>query len=228
MQLFGNIIYLCNKQSIMKQIFTLILSIGFCTAVMAQAHTETVKYQKIDRQAVVNDIPFSEKTIREAIENKMGQLGYKGKESKGFVVYQGVKMAELGKEAYDLYFMADKKSRRDKDNSTLTLMISKGFDAFVADSSDVALISNAKEYLNNIKAMVGAYDLEQQIIAQEDAIKKADKKYNNTVEDGISLEKKRKNIEKDIEDNKKDQASQQAEIEKQRQILQTLRGKRKQ
>jgi hypothetical protein len=212
----------------MKQIFTFIVSLGFCAASMAQAHTETVKYQKIDRQAVVNDMPFPEKTVRNAIDNKMEQLGYKGKESKGFVVYQSVKLAELGKESYDLYFMADKKSRKDKDNSILTLMISKGFEAFVADSTDAALISNAKEYLNNIKTTIGAYDLEQQIITQEDAIKKADKKYNNTVEDGVSLEKKKKNIEKDIEDNKKDQAAQQAEIEKQKQILETLRGKRKQ
>jgi hypothetical protein len=212
----------------MKQILSFILSLAFCAAAMAQSHTETVKYQKNDRQAVVNDMPFPEKTVRNAIDNKMEQLGYKGKETKGFVLYQSVKMAELGKDAYDLYFMADKKSRRDKENSTLTLMISKGFDAFAADSSDAALMSNAKEYLNNIKTMIGAYDLEQQIIAQEDAIKKADKKYNNTVEDGVSLEKKKKNIEKDIEDNKKDQAAQQAEIEKQKQILETLRGKRKQ
>jgi hypothetical protein len=48
------------------------------------------------------------------------------------------------------------------------------------------------------------------------------------VEDGESLEKKRKNIEKDIEDNKKNQANQKSETEKQRQILDTLRGKRKQ
>jgi hypothetical protein len=212
----------------MKQILSFIVSLAFCAAAMAQSHTETVKYQKIDRQAVVNDMPFPEKTVRNAIDNKMEQLGYKGKETKGFVVYQSVKMAELGKDAYDLYFMADKKSRRDKENSTLTLMISKGFDAFAADSTDAALMSNAKEYLNNIKTMIGAYDLEQQIIAQEDAIKKADKKYNNTVEDGVNLEKKKKNIEKDIEDNKKDQAAQQAELDKQKQILETLRGKRKQ
>jgi hypothetical protein len=212
----------------MKQICTFIVALGFCTASIAQSRTETVKYQKIDRQAVVNEIPFAEKTVRDAIDNKMGQLGYKGKESKGFIVYKGVKLAELGKDAYDLYFMADKKSRKDKENAILTLMISKGFDTFAADSTDAPLMSNAKEYLNNIKAMISAYDLDQQIIAQEDAVKKVDKKYNNLVDDGQSLEKKKKSIEKDIEDNKKDQASQQTELEKQRQILETLRGKRKQ
>jgi hypothetical protein len=212
----------------MKHILTFIVSLVFCTAALAQSRTETVSYLKINRQAVVNEIPFAEKTVRDAIDSKMQQLGYKGKDSKGFTVYKGVKIAELGNESYDLYFMADKKNRKDKDNSVLTLMISKGFEVFAADSTDAALMSNAKEYLNNIKTMIAAYDLDQQIIAQEDAVKKADKKYNNLIDDGQSLEKKRKNIEKDIEDNKKDQAAQQAELDKQKQILETLRGKRKQ
>ena len=212
----------------MKYIITLICAFAFCSALTAQSRTATVEYQKINRQGVVAEIPFPEKTIRDAIDNKMEQMGYKGKDSKGFTVYKGVRMPELGNDSYDLYFTADRKSRKEKENSTLTLMISKGFDAFVSDSSDARVMSNAKNYLDTIKNMIAAYDLEQQIVVQEDAVKKADKKYNNLIDDGASLEKKKKNIEKDIEDNKKNQASQQAEIENQKQILETLRGKRKQ
>jgi len=212
----------------MKYIITLICTFAFCSVSTAQSRTTTVEYQKINRQGVVAEIPFPEKTIRDAIDNKMEQMGYKGKDSKGFTVYKGVRMPELGNDSYDLYFTADRKSRKEKENSTLTLMISKGFDAFVSDSSDARVMSNAKNYLDTIKNMIAAYDLEQQIVVQEDAVKKADKKYNNLIDDGASLEKKKKNIEKDIEDNKKNQASQQAEIEKQKQILETLRGKRRQ
>jgi hypothetical protein len=211
----------------MKYILTLILSVVVYTATIAQSRTEMVTYQKINRQAVVNDIPFPEKTVRDAIDNNMGQMGYKGKDTKGFTVYKGVRLPALGNDLYDLYFSADRKSRKEKEYATLTMMITKGMDNFVADSTDAAVVSNAKAYLDSIKIMIAAYDLEQQIIAQEDAVKKADKKYNNLIDDGVSLEKKRKNIEKDIEDNKKDQTSQQAEIEKQRQILETLRSKRK-
>lgn len=203
----------------------LFLSLSFVTA---QSTTATVEYLKINRQAVVNDVPFPEKTIKDAIDNKMQQMGYKGKESKGFMVYKGVRLPELGSESYDLYFMADRVSRKNKDNSTLTLLISKGFDNFAADSTDGSLIKNAKTYLDSIRNMIAAYDLELQVTAQEDAVKKADKKYSNLVDEGESLEKKRKNIEKDIADNKKDQENQKAEIEKQKQILETLRGKRKQ
>ena len=212
----------------MKHLFTSACALALFITAAAQSRTTTVEYLKINRQAVVAEIPFPEKTTRDAIDSKMEQMGYKGKDSKGFTVYKGVRMPELGSDSYDLYFMADRKSKKEKESSTLTLMITKGFDSFVSDSSDSRVMNNAKNYLDTIRNMIAAYDLEQQIIAQEDAVKKADKKYNNLVDDGASLEKKRKNIEKDIEDNKKDQASQQAEIEKQKQILETLRGKRKQ
>lgn len=212
----------------MKHILVMAVCLVTAQLATAQATTATVEYLKINRQAVVNDIPFPEKTIKDAIDNKMQQMGYKGKESKGFMVYKAVRLPELGSESYDLYFMADRLSRKNKDNSTLTMLISKGYDNFAADSTDGSLMKNAKTYLDSIRNMIAAYDLELQIQAQEDAVGKADKKYNNLIEEGESLEKKRKSIEKDIEDNKKDQANQKTEAEKQKQILETLRGKRKQ
>jgi len=214
------------KNNLMKYIFTLLFTLAVYTVATAQSRTTTVEYQKINRQAVVNEIPFPEKTVRDAIDNKMQQMGYKGKDSKGFMVYKGVSISELGNDTYDLYFMADKKSRKEKGSAILTLMITKGYDNFISESSDAQVMVNAKNYLNNIGNIIAASDLEQQIAAQEDVVKKTDKKYNSLVDDGQNLEKKRKNIEKDIEDNKKDQATQQAEIEKQKQILETLRGKR--
>ncbi|WP_462254306.1 hypothetical protein [Ferruginibacter sp.] len=211
----------------MKYAFTFIFLTALYLSTAAQSRTATVEYQKINRQAVVSEIPFPEKTIRDAIDNKMQQMGYKGKDSKGYTVYKGVRMPELGNDSYDLYFMADRKSRKEKENSNLTLMISKGFDSFIADSTDSKVMDNAKNYLDSIKNIIAAYDLEQQIIAQEDAVKKADKKSTSLIDDGVSLEKKRKNIEQDIADNKKNQTNQLAEIEKQKQILEVLRGKRK-
>ena len=211
----------------MKHTLLLITALAIGATTMAQTRTATVEYQKINRQSIVTEIPFPEKTIKDAIDNKMELMGYKGKDSKGFTVYKGVKMPELGNDSYDLYFMADRKSRKEKENSTLTLMITKGFDSFVSDSSDAKVISNAKNYLDSIKNMIADYDLEQQIMGQEDVVKKADKKNTSLIDDASSLEKKKKSIEKDIEDNKKDQANQVTEIGKQRQILDTLRGKRR-
>lgn len=212
----------------MKKIITLISLCCLYISASAQSTIETVSYLKTDRQAVVNEIPFPEKTIMNAIDNKMEQMGYKGKSTKGFTVYKGVRMAELGNGEYDLYFSADRKSRRNKDNSTLTLLISTGNEVFVTDKTNSGLMDNAKIYLDSIADMIGAYDLEQQITAQQDALDKASKKYNSLIDDGQSLEKKKKSLEKDIEDNKKDQEKQSADFEKQKLILETLKGKRKQ
>ncbi len=212
----------------MKTLFTFLAIAAFYLSVQAQSEITTVNYLKIDRQAVANEIPFSEKTIMKAIDNKMQQMGYKGKDTKGFTVYKAVRLPELGSANYDLYFIAERKSRRNKENSTVTLMISKGEENFATAKDDAALIDNAKKYLENILPMITAYDLEQQIIEQQDAVNNADKKYNNLIDEGQSLEKKRKNIEKDIEDNKKNQENQAIEIEKQKQKLETLKASRKQ
>lgn len=212
----------------MKKITAFIFLCCLYTMVTAQSSIETVSYLKNDQQAVVNEILFPEKTIMNAIDNKMEQMGYKGKSTKGFTVYKGVRMADLGTGEYDLYFSADRKSRRNKDNSTLTLMISTGNEIFATEKTNAGLMDNAKKYLNGISNMIEAYDLEQQVLEQQDVITKSDKKFNSLVDDGKSLEKKRKDVEKDIEDNKKDQEKQLADIEKQKLLLETLKGKRKQ
>lgn len=212
----------------MKKIFILIALSGLYISVTAQLVTTTVNYLKIDRDAITNEFPFSEKTIMHAIDERMLQLGYKGKDSKDFTVYKAVILPELGSAKYDLYFLADRKSRRDKENATVTLMISKGADNFATLISDAALFDKAKQYLQSMLPIITAYDLELQIVDQQDAVNNADKKYNNLIDEGQSLEKKRKNIEKDIEDNKKNQENQAIEIEKQKQKLESLKGSRRQ
>ena len=212
----------------MKHTTLLIISFVLSTILFGQSHTTDVEYKKINHEAIVNDIPFPENIVAGAIKDKMEKIGYKGKNTKNFTVYSGVRMPELGNDSYDLYFMTDRKSRKEKETTVVTLLLSKGLENFITDSSDVTVINNAKTYLDNIKVMIAAYDLEQQIIDQEDFVKKTDKKLANLKGDGVDMEKKKKKLEQQIEDNKKNQLDQQGELERQRQILETLRGKRKQ
>ena len=211
----------------MKQLclaFVLFLSHSFS---FSQSKSTEVDYQKQSRPAIVNDVPFGAKTIENAIDDTLSKMGYKGTGSKGFTVYKGVRFSQLGPDAYDLYFMVDKKSRKDNENSTVTMMISKGFDAFVSKSSDKAVFENAQTYLDSLRNMVAKYDLEQQISAQEEELKKAVKKNTELQDKAKDLEKKKRRLEDDISDNIKDQQNQVKELEKQRQILEVLRGKRK-
>lgn len=212
----------------MKRLVFLLLGCCLYTVSMAQARSTKVEYQKEMRQAIEHDVPFPAKTVENALEDAFSKMGYKNTSSKGFTVYKGVRMQELGSDTYDLYFMVDKKSRKDKDNSTVTMMVSKGFDAFITENDDKTVFGNAKTYLDSLRNMLAAYDLEQQIIAQEEELKSADKKSTNLQDEGKDLEKKKRRLEQQIEDNIKDQEKQVKELDKQKQILETLKGKRKQ
>ena len=210
----------------MKRSILLFISIVIAGHVFSQARNATVEYQKAPQSAVEMEVPYPEKTVSKAIEDKLEKLGYKGKESKGFVVYRSVRMPELGPDAYDLYFKTDRKSRKEKDVTILTMLVSSGMDKFLDNSSTV--MSNAKTFLDSQVVVVEAYDLEVQVGDQESQVKKADKKMVNLTEEAEDLQKKKKKLEKDIEENLKAQEDQKKETEKQNLILSTLRGKRKQ
>jgi len=197
---------------------------GLFTKADAQSRTSKIEYQKADREAIVNEVPFPVDMILKALEDTLEKMGYKGKESKGFIVYKGVKMPALGSGAYDLYFSVDRKSKKEKNISNVTMMISKGFDSFITEKSDPGLVQNAKTYLDNLRNTVAVYDRNQQITGQEEAVIKLEKKIESLTEDAADLQKKKKKLEKEIEDNIKEQADQQKELEKQRQVLSTLKG----
>ena len=152
-------------------------------ASIAQTQSSRIEYQKISRPALVNEVPLLPKPLKMPSKKPLKD-GLQGSSAKDFTVYKGVRMSSLAPDSYDIYFMVEKKSRRDKDNSTVTMMISKGYDAFVDESTDATVVSNGKDFLNNLRDIVSAYDLEQQIAAQMDEVKSAEKKANSLEEEG--------------------------------------------
>lgn len=212
----------------MKKIVVLVALFLGTVPAFSQAHLTTVDYQKTMQPGVELEMPFSDKTVINTIINKIEKLGYKANTSKGFTIFKGVVIRDISPNSLDLYFVAERKSRKEKDASILTMMLSSGFERFIGDSTNSKIIDNAKVFLNNLFTEVEAFDLELQVKDQDDAAKKADKKYNNLVEDGQDLQKKKIKLEKEIVENIKKQADQKAESEKQLQILETLKAKRKQ
>lgn len=193
---------------------------------VAQTKKGSADYQKQGRPALINDVPFPVKTIENALEDKFRKMGHKSSSSKGYIIFRGVRTDELGPDSYDLFFSAERASRKDKENSTVTMLISKGNDVFVADTLDSRVYDNGKDFMDNLRSTVAAYDLEQQILDQEETIRKAEKKDKNLKDESDDLQKKKRKIDADIDQNTKDQADQLKELEKQRQLLETLKEKR--
>jgi len=212
----------------MRKSLLLAALIFIAVASFAQARSVTAEYQKIKQPAIEIEIPFPEKTVVKSFVDYFERLGYKGKETKGYYTFKEVRLPKMGPGIYDIYFKADPKSRREKDNTILTFLLSNGYEKFLSGAENDSVISNAKQFLNEQQNNVTAFDLEMQISAQDEITKKEDKKLANLSADGVDLVKKKERIESDIQENIKKKAAQKAEVEKQMLIFETLKNKRKQ
>lgn len=210
-----------------KIIYTLIAILIFTYTSFSQSHYTFIDFKDAKRPAIQTEFAYDDKTVSNAIDEKLTKMGYKGKETKGYMVYKGVMLPELGNQPYDLYFSVDRKSRKDKDNAVVNMLVSTGNERFVSDTSDSRVINNAKSYLDNLLPSIAAYDLQQQVNAQQDAVTKAEKKYKSLQNDADDLQKKKKKLEQQMEDNIKAQKEQQAEIENQRKLFETLKARQK-
>lgn len=211
----------------MKKAIILVTILFAASSSFAQARLATAEFNKTQQPAIETEIPFEEKTVMKSLVDKMEKKGYKGKESKGYMVFKGVSLPELGAGTYDLYFKTDRKSRKEKDITILTMMVSSGFEKFISETDNATAVDGAKTFLNGQTAHATEYDLEQQIKEQDEVVTKYDKKLKDLAEDSASLVKKKEKLEKEMTENKEKQKDQAAELEKQRLILDTLKGKRK-
>lgn len=216
-----------NKNIHMKRnMFTLLLVVGFVTMASAQAYEGTIQYNKKKQQAVMIDYGFAPEAVENAFVQKMAKLGYKPKEEKGilnkdkgFLVFKNSYVTDISSERMDYIVKVERKSRKEKDEAVLYVILSKD-DKNLMDALSPEDIGRAKSYLNNLLPDVEAASLELEIKAQEETIAKAEKKLRDLRDDQASLEKK-------LADNKTEQENTQKDIENQKQSLGVLIGKRK-
>jgi hypothetical protein len=209
-----------------KIIYTLIAILFYNFSVLAQARYVFIQFKDGQRPGIQNEVPYPEKVVRGAIQTKMENLGAKRKDSKGFDIYRGVVLPELGGGTYDLYFKVDRKSKSLQNISIVSMLVSRGSEVYITENDDPQTINNAKTFLDNLFVTAAAYSLDQEIRAQEETVSKAEKKYKNLTEDADDLQKKKKKIEQQIEDNIRDQKNQQSEIEKEKKLLETIRSRK--
>jgi hypothetical protein len=210
----------------MKNFFTAIaffISVSFCKA---QSYEGSVDYQKKDEKAMVIEFPYAPSIVEDAIIDKMEKMGYKKKESKGFLVFRNAVLKEISSEPADYMIRVEKKSRKERDDAVVYLLINRNAENIIA-RNDALVNSNAKIFLNGLGPIVEAFSLEKEIADQQDAIEKAEKKLKGLQDDKDNMERKIKKLQDDIKDNLKDQDDQQKELDRQKQVLDALKGKRK-
>lgn len=216
----------------MKKILIALLALIPAIVCSAQSYEGTITYDKQKQQAIVIDYAYPQEAVENAIVQKIQQMGYKGKtekgifnRDKGFIVFKSAFISDISDNSMDYIIKVERKSRREKDETTLYLVMNKNGENAMP-SLEASSIGKAKSFLNNLLPEIEVANLELQIQAQEEAVTKAEKKFKDLQDDQQKLEKKIRGLQEDLENNGKNQENQQKEIEAQKQALEALRAKR--
>jgi hypothetical protein len=218
----------------MRKIITAIAAFFvFSSGSFAQAYEGTVEYDKKKQPALVITYPYSQEAVEGAVVQKFEGIGLNAKEqkgifnsSKGFRSYKSAIIKDISINSLDYIFKVEEKGRRGSNEAILYLIVNKEGNNILS-TRDETVIDAAKSFLNDMLPQVEAFNLELQVKDQEETVSKAEKKLKNLQDDQESMEKKIKKLQDDLKNNAKDQQDQQKEIEKQRQVLEAVKAKRK-
>jgi hypothetical protein len=172
------------------------------------------------------DYSFSQEAVENAVIQKMENMGFRAKvekglfnKDKGFILFSDALLADVSEERYDYIVKVDRKSRREKDETTLSVLINrKGED--MIPTLDAQTIGRAKLFLTNLIPDIEEANLELEIKAQDELVVKAEKRLKDLQDEKSDLEKK-------LQKNASELEKQQKEIESQRATLDALKGRRK-
>jgi len=198
----------------------------------SQAYTGKIDYEKKSQDAVIMDYNYPQEAVENALIQKIEGMGNSAKQQKGlfnrdkgFIVFKNASVHDISEGTMDYIVKIERKSRKEKDETTVYLVINKD-GANVISDMDAERMSRVKTFLSNLLPDVESANLELQIKAQETSVSKAEKKFKDLQDDQQSMEKKIRGLQDDLKTNAKNQENAQKEIDNQKQALELLRGKR--
>jgi hypothetical protein len=201
----------------MKRILLLLtVMFVFKTTTHAQAYEGRLDYQKTSQPAAIIELPYNQDVVENGIKDYMNKRGYKSSSTKGFDVFRAAKFDDNDTDPSDLYFKIDRKSRKEKDVTVITLLPAKPNQdilARIGDSTTSTRVTAAKSFLDNLAPYLDAHNTNVQVNSQQDILKKAQKNLTGLQDDQASLEKKQRNLIADQSQNKTDILKQTQDIQ---------------
>jgi hypothetical protein len=205
------------------------------TIAAGQATQASITYNKMSEPVLMLELPYNESVSENFIIENLKKTGYdvetKGKlfwkqnKLHGFYTFKDVRL-EGAVEKVDLYFKVENKSRRDKEESVIYMLVSKGDENFISSTSDEYTYNAAKNFLNGFVEQSAVYKLDLDIKNQEDAVNNAQKKLDKLKDNEKDMEKKMEQLDKDLKKNREDQKDQEKAIETERKKLEDLKIKK--
>ena len=216
-----------------KTIVAFSMTFLVCAQAFSQASLTTASYNKKDQPALLLQLPYSEDVAEGFIVANLKKVGYepeskgslfwKSNKVNGYYVYKNVRLEGLHN-GVDLYFKVEPKSRKEKDQSLIYLLMSKEGENFVSSGSDPDIMDAGKSFMNGFVEQSAVYKLDLDVKNQEKAVKDAENKLSKLKDEEQKLNKKLEQLQKDIKQNLEDQDAQQKTIEAERQKLEVLKG----
>ena len=219
----------------MKKLFLVAVSILLMTASFSQSTPTSVTYNKSTRPALTLALPYSQEIAEGTIVQKLKEIGYnpetKGalfwKKNKvdGYYVFKNVELRNTNKQLVDLYFKVKPKSRKEKDQSVIYLLIGQGEERFISSESGPLVFGEATQFLNGFTSHSASFKLNVDIQAQEAAVKSAETKYSRLQEEEKTALKKIKDLEETLKNNRLSQENQLKLIEQEKRKLEEIKAK---
>lgn len=219
----------------MKKLSALCAVLACAMTVAAQSTFTTISYKEKLQPGLVIQLPNKTKVTQGTILQKLKETGYdpetkgaffwKTNTSNGFYVFNNVKLRELNNQNLDMYFKVAPAINGDKEQSTLYLMVSKGYDNFVSSHTDTATFYAAKRFLDGFVAGTDAFKSNLDIETQQTNVVNAEKKLNTLQQKGKDIQEKLVQLQSDLLNNQSDQKNQQMEVDSQKEKLGSLKLK---
>ncbi len=206
----------------MKKITFLLIAFAITHFSMAQAYDGSVDYLKKSQAAVIAEYKYPQETVEKTLKDKLERLGLKVKSSKGFLIAYNSVISNISSNQMEYAFQVDRKSKREKEVTVISMVMNVNDVNVTADNA-----AKAKDFLNELAPAIDALNLENMIADQNSILEKAQKKNKNLQEDISNLEKKIRNYQDDLAKTKKQQEDQTKEVQRQQDILDTMKAKRK-
>lgn len=220
----------------MNKLYLLILflSAGILSA-SSQAAFSTVTMNKKQQPGLVLQLPNNTDVAEGTILEKLKETGYspetkcslfcKKNKRDGFYVFNGITLPELNNQKVDLYFKVDPKSKSNREESTIYMVVSKGYDNYISPEVDTAAFGAATAFLNGFVVGTANYRLNLDIEEQEKTVQNAEKKLISLQDDDKALVRKIESFQADLRNKRDEQVNQEKEIANQKAKLDELKAK---
>lgn len=219
----------------MKRISFLIFLVAGTITTFGQSAPKSVEFKNALRPALALPLASNPQTSEETILAKLKETGYKPEKSgsflnkknkeEGYYKFSGVVLPELVNQKLDLYFKVDPMvvgSYR----SSITLLVSKGYDNFVSPETDSATFVASQNFLNGFVQNTNVYSINEQLEETTQNIAKSEKKWAELRDKQQDAKKQINQLESDIQTWHNEESVQQQEVERLRSQLKDLEAKR--